>query len=183
MRPIKFRLWDDKEKKWIHGPNKDESLDGCNILGEIILFGEWAPVNIERLNDLVVLQFTGLKDRNGKPIFEGDILASRVNEKPCNYLVEWNEHRGNYVGFVLRPVMKDPPRITFHIHDFQMWMEEGFEVIGNIYDNPELLTAQPQPLPPLPPLPDRGPVGACVNGCGSEACFEGKCSSCGGECK
>lgn len=183
MRTLKFRLWDDKKKCWMHGPNKDNSLDGCNILGEMMIMGEFAPVSIERLNDLVVLQCTGLKDRNGKDIFEGDILASRANEKPCNYIVKWGENQSDYCGFVLNPVMKDPPRITFHIHNFQMWMAEGFEVIGNIYDNPELLTALPQALPPLPPRPELGPPGACVNGCGSEACIDGKCSSCGGECK
>jgi uncharacterized phage protein (TIGR01671 family) len=184
QRPTKFRVWFNKEKRWIHGPHERNDMDGVNLFGETILFGALLDgISIEDLNDCVSLQYTGLNDINGKNIFEGDILASRANEKPCNYLVKWSTHQSNYCGFILNPVMKDPPRVTFHIHDFQSWMAHAFEVIGNIFDNPELLTLPPKELPPLPPLPDQGPAGSCVNGCGSEACDNGKCSSCGGECK
>ena len=183
-RPIKFRIWFEKEKRWIHGPNKRNALDGINLFGGTVLLGAVLDgIGIEDINDCVSLQFTGLQDRNGKDIFEGDILASRVNEKPCNYIVKWSSNRSEYCGFALNAVMKDPPRVTFLIHNFQMWMAEGFEVIGNIFDNPDLLTLPPKELPPLPPYVDKGPQGACVNGCGSEACDDGKCSSCGGVCE
>ena len=86
-----------------------------------------------------VMQYTGVKDKNGKEIYEGDILFSHANEKPCNYIVKWADDRSEYCGFVLNPVMKNPPRVTFHTHNFKIWMAEGFEIIGNIFENPELL--------------------------------------------
>lgn len=88
--------------------------------------------------DYVIQQYTGLKDKNGKKIFESDILKSDSHAKVCNYVVMWSEGRSEYCGFALNPVMLNPPKRTFHIHDFSLWMAHGFEVIGNIFENPEL---------------------------------------------
>ena len=56
-RKIKFRVWFNKAKTWIHGPHKDPSLDGINILGETILLeGPISGVSIEDLNDVEVVQ-------------------------------------------------------------------------------------------------------------------------------
>lgn len=74
QRPLKFRLWDTRRKKWIHGPHKDASMDGCHILGETMLLGEFAPVSVARLNDLRVLQYTGVDDKHGRNVYEGDII-------------------------------------------------------------------------------------------------------------
>lgn len=140
MRTIKFRIYNTKAKEWVQGPHKQNSMDGCNLFGETILFGYLLDgVPLENHADCVPLQYIGVDDKNGKGIFEGDILSSSVNEKPCNYIVKWSENRSEYCGFVLNPVMKNPPKVTYHIHDFKLWMAEGFEVIGNIYDNPELI--------------------------------------------
>jgi uncharacterized phage protein (TIGR01671 family) len=183
QRPLKFRVWNLKDKSW-DNPAMLEVWDASGKLepSSYIKTGGLNPI-YQPIENYIIQQYTGLKDRNNKDIFEGDILASRVHEKPCNYIVKWSSHRNNYCGFALNPVMKDPPRVTFHIHDFSCWMAEGFEVIGNIFDNPELLTLPPKELPPLPPYVDKGPQGACINGCGSEACDDGKCSSCGGVCE
>lgn len=87
-------------------------------------------------------QYTGLTDRKGKKIFEGDIVIcfDRNAEETFTAIVEFGNPNGQYNwGFQLKPVGK-----TDLNTDILLWveMEESgifIEVIGNIHDNPELL--------------------------------------------
>ena len=78
--------------------------------------------------DVILMQSTGLKDKNGKEIFEGDIvkMAKDVYSDPTYY--EVIRHRGGAY------------RLESNQHGCELWLRHtNCEVIGNIYENPELL--------------------------------------------
>jgi uncharacterized phage protein (TIGR01671 family) len=134
-RPIKFRIRNTKTNQWIHGPNKVSSLDGVNLFGETILFGTLMNgVSLEELNDCVALQFTGLLDKNGKEIFEGDIVKFQFTmfgiKESINLVIEFR--KGSFEAMM--PESEEPSLpMSFHGALFDC------AVVGNIYDNPELL--------------------------------------------
>lgn len=131
MREIKFRAWDGKEKiMWIDIHLTDvDSDDGSNgflvdrirngKLEESFLFGNYSDEHI------VWMQYTGLHDKNGKEIYEGDILSFEVFAYKTQGIVKYIEN-----GFWL----------TNEIGDRYVPDLEYSEVIGNIYENPELVS-------------------------------------------
>jgi uncharacterized phage protein (TIGR01671 family) len=134
-RRIKFRIWFDKTKAWIHGPNEVESLDGVNLFGEMILFGELiAGVSIEDLNEVEAFQFTGKKDKNGKEIFEGDILKAPEGDEHCVM------HQYCHVWYDESSAMW----IVSYNHRYSETSQplgycSNYEVVGNVCDTPELI--------------------------------------------
>ncbi|KXT82026.1 Phage protein [Streptococcus oralis] len=79
-------------------------------------------------NDLILMQSTGLKDKNGKEIFEGDVV--RVLDS--TYTVFYDSEKGSYR---LKP--HDDRWNVDYMSNFPHG--ENFEVVGNIYENPELV--------------------------------------------
>jgi uncharacterized phage protein (TIGR01671 family) len=122
-RTIKFRIWNNKTRSWVHGPHENPSLDGVNLFGETIMFGYLLhEVSIEDYNECIPLQYTGLKDSKGKQIFEGDIV--NVNDR--NRLIEW---RG--AGFYCT--------WSDYALDSCWFCGGGPVVVGNVFENPELI--------------------------------------------
>lgn len=96
-----------------------------NEIGRIIVMHEVIPDTI--------CQCTGLKDKNGKLIWENDI-ANCMDAECCGY-ISWNESEA---GFYFNVLLEDRRFEEEHIYDYQ----DGIEVIGNIFDNPELLESE-----------------------------------------
>lgn len=104
-----------------------------------------------------ICQCTGLKDKNGKLIWENDILLQKTTEKHwCEWqrmgLVKYGEHDWNEgvygyknIGFFVEPIVKegDETRMKPGLCQEDLVFENyPYEVIGNIFDNPELLESE-----------------------------------------
>lgn len=123
VREILFRGWNEELKKWVYGCGCGVTKEGVSCITNIE-----AP-NKSRLNDVYanatsvnpesIGQFTGLTDKNGKNIFEGDV---------CKY--------GKRHGVIIfNPVLGF--FVDGWLDDFREYPER-WEVIGNIFENPEL---------------------------------------------
>lgn len=129
MRTIKFRAWDKTDKIMFDAPNHPVTLDGRLLSND----------NNDVTDNYELMQFTGLFDKNGKEIYEGDIISvpwgfnSDYHFPQMNVIVKWDDDKGNPIaGFIIEPINK---AITVW-QDFT-WRDT--EIIGNIYENPELL--------------------------------------------
>ena len=130
MRDIKFRAWDKIHNKMliVMTLSRREQTPFCLCRDEIRNMSLAMPSI-----DLEFMQFTGLKDKNGKDIYEGDI----VSRHEIKYTVEWDNGDVRFIG---RGISQEG---IFTIH---CWGEKQ-EVIGNIYENPELLKKEYQGKP------------------------------------
>ena len=123
----KFRAWDSVEKKFVEHffitdngliCNMEKPTSDCKLL-----------IPIEK-SELILMQSTGLKDKNDKEIFEGDIvkMSKDVYSEPTYYEVV--RHRGGAY------------RLESKQHGCELWLRHtDCEVVGNIYENKELLDA------------------------------------------
>ena len=125
-REIKFRAWDNVN---------NQMLDVQELNFEDCFYGGYTTVRTTMYSDyfdireIPIMQYTGLHDKNGKEIYEGDIVRIIVNnniEKICK--VEFK----NGIFGVMFSKNKD-------LTAFPHFCNTTFEIIGNIYDNPELL--------------------------------------------
>lgn len=127
----KFRAYDSGSLCRMYQPDEIMVGDGnIWIIDEDDVAGSWI-VN----NDLNLMQSTGLKDKNGKEVFEGDVIAIEVDDTgtPINARVFQNSKIGVLMFHVFED-NEDVPMVEL-LEDNSV----AFEIIGNIYENPELL--------------------------------------------
>ena len=114
-REIKFRAWDKGTREFV-----DDVLITANKYG--FLYQNWNRCEFAGEDrDIILMQYTGLKDKNGKEIYEGDIVSLYF--------------RGENGVVTIRNFIED----TSHLSGKLGYGDTECEVIGNIHENPELL--------------------------------------------
>ena len=126
MREIKFRAWDKENKKMM-------KVSSLSLENKEIAVRENGTYHFFRMQNLELMQYTGLTDKNGTEIYEGDIIKYKfpydrrlIHISPVKFL-ETETSFG----------IKD--RYGNEIPLYRITTGNFFEVIGNIYENPELL--------------------------------------------
>lgn len=122
-RPIKFRVWDKRENKGMHTQN---------MLYDAQLHHFWQ--DFVDYPGYELMQYTGLTDKNGKEIYEGDIVQYNQNSSYDNmdFITKWSDDK---LGFIFQSNSGEQlVNQTPHLNRFK-----HLEVVGNIFENPELL--------------------------------------------
>ena len=131
-RQIKFRVWDKFRKKMVKNIltiKFDRDEKPCLIVyTDKKIKGEITEQDKVFTNEFDLLQYTGIKDKKGIEIYDGDIVKKGLYA----YEVVWFQHEARF-GF--NPQEDEEPEIMNKYN-----IENDFEVIGNIYQNKELLT-------------------------------------------
>ncbi len=133
MREIKFRAWDKNDKRIFINP---QMIDFYNkIIGYMQYQTEYMPdtsysipVGFEEFEYSELMEWTGLCDKNGEDIYEGDILFESFGEKYYKVIFENGSFRAEFNG--------DFEEYSFDLIDV---VAQGCEIVGNIYENPELM--------------------------------------------
>ena len=123
MRKIKFRAWDKENEKMM-------KVSSLHLENKEISVKENGTFHLFRMQDL--MQYTGLKDKNNKEIYEGDIVLIKLDETSTWHKTVVGFKKG---AFIADLIDKEDYVYIFH-HGFT---DDDFEIIGNVYENKNLL--------------------------------------------
>ena len=126
MREIKFRAW-DKESKSMYNNISDISFADKSIIADFGMELIWD-------DDIILMQFTGIKDKEGKEIYEGDII------KPDLEVVYSTNYMNKFTGYFLKQNTNNK-KLPYRLLPI---LGRDLEVIGNIYENKGLLKGDKQ---------------------------------------
>ena len=133
MREIKFRVLIDnkiyyQDKYEAYGDNLS-SIDICKKTITITSFYNYENVYRFEYEEVKLMQYTGVKDKNGKEIYEGDILFFR--DENMKYVVVWQD-----AAFIIQSIeIRTYSEKMYWIDDVEICCE----IVGNIYENKNLL--------------------------------------------
>lgn len=129
---IKAENTGHEELDWAIGNLVVEQSTGRHYIVDLSYFGDDTKIQdvLIEVEPSTICQCTGLRDKNGKLIWENDI-ANCMDAECCGY-ISWNESEA---GLYFDVLLEDGRFEEEHIYDYQDCME----VIGNMIDNPELL--------------------------------------------
>ena len=154
---FKFRVW-DKEAKKMFTPLRH--FNYCNVNGTIVYIESFCQYDgfyqkriIKEFNDAILMQCTGLKDKNGKLIYEGDVVrfeeiyecACFTNIKEVLFKIVWNDYsfKAKQIKIIQGNRSYEFPLTLSKLLEIEPYTEHqttiNLEIIGNIYENPELL--------------------------------------------
>jgi uncharacterized phage protein (TIGR01671 family) len=132
MREIKFRAWDKTKQVMI-----DSSVDDRSEYDEA--YGDTRAINLAGIEEMAkttryeIMQYTGLHDKNGKEIYEGDIVHIRGQDEP-HFVVAYDF---NAFKLSLPHMSRDKSSLFFSTIKKDWYT---MEIIGSIYETPNLLT-------------------------------------------
>ena len=128
MREIKFRAWLKEDKKMVNVETMDFTDKSMQYLKRSEIINAYI-LRRESDDDVELMQYTGVKDKNGKEIYEGDILFFR--DENMKYIVVWQD-----AAFIIKS-------IEIRKYSEKMcWLDDTeicCEIVGNIYENKKLL--------------------------------------------
>lgn len=138
VREIKFRAWDEREGEMYTPTDIKLANDKKTWIVDKKIFDDMGFLNEKESKfrnigeEVILMQFTGLKDKNGKEIYEGDVLESRPTPD-VRFVVGFGQNEeDNCYGFCLTSINNGST------YGFDLSVKK-MEVIGNIYENPKLL--------------------------------------------
>ena len=126
----KFRAWDSAKKEMF------KDTFAITESGQVVVVEQEdvvCPPDYVFVDNLVIMQSTGLRDKNGKEIFEGDILACKTDDEVINLNVFWDEEHALFM-FESKKYNEQEPLAELVENNTYL-----FEIIGNVHENPELL--------------------------------------------
>lgn len=130
----RYRAW-NKATKEMHEVDDIVSIDfgKSEICVKTLFFGKFSYYD---LDDIVFMQSTGLTDKNGKEIFEGDILSVETDEENVKVSVFWDD---KHALFMFESKKYNETEVLAELFEDNAY---SFEIIGNVHTNPELLEEQ-----------------------------------------
>lgn len=121
MKEVKFRAWDTMFEKMLYMGELHQTTN----ISSIMIHPQYSRFKL--------MQYTGLHDKNGKEIYEGDIVKCGTNKVG---VVEYDPYEALY------HVGNDPLQYYVYGSNEPETMRVEIETIGNIYDNPELIKGE-----------------------------------------
>ena len=125
MREIKFRAWDWVEKQMCPVIVADFQDTQAKLFCRLPKSGTQGNISAD------LMQYIGAKDKNGVEIYEGDVIRENTGEKYRDYVVRWSDGKCGFIA--------DTKALCKVFPCLNQGTAKYLEVVGNIYENPELV--------------------------------------------